>query len=187
MSNESTPEVKADVPLDKHGNIDMEALSKMISAAVVAGVNAAQPPRAIKFGEYLRRVNAGRSVLKVTAFQNDKLIDPGVLTNAEIDLLNQINRGGRYFDRQVEVIYSLNGNDRVVYFRYNNKSADQRFELRGQYRNFLHFLQQIVEWQAEENQKEEDQREAIAALTSPAARASRKGHFQKGVEKAAAE
>jgi hypothetical protein len=175
----AVPEVKSDVPYDAHGNIDMKALGEMISAAVVAGVNAAQPARTVKFGEYLRRVNAGRSILKLTAFQNDRQIDAGVLTNAEIDLLNQINRGGRYFDRKVEVVYQNNGNDRIVYFRYDNKSPDNRFELRGYYNNFKHFLEQIVAWQAEENEKDEAQREAIAQLTAPA---SRKGHFRKGAQ-----
>lgn len=186
MSNEqaSTPEAKQEVPLDNLGNIDMKALGQIIAEGVAQGIAAGQPPKTVRFGEYLRRVNKGRSQLQCVAFQNDKQIDPGVLTNEEIDLLNEINRSGRYFDRKVEVLYQAAGNDKVVYIRYNNKSTDQRFELRGEFRNFTDCIRQIVEKQAEENEKDEKQRQAIAALTdNPVARP--RNHFGKGSKKAA--
>jgi hypothetical protein len=179
MANEqakSTPEA-LDVPYDKAGNIDYEQLGNTIATAVAKGISA-ESRRTVKFGEYLQRQNAGREKMTVVAFQNDRQIDAGVLSNAEILLLNSISRSGRYFDRKVEVIYQTNGIDRVVYFRYNNKSTDDRFDLRGYFRNLTEMLKQIVAEQAVENEEEEAEKAAVAEI-----RKQGRKHLQAGKSK----
>lgn len=141
------------------GMVNMADFASMIGGAVATAIDARDSKtRKVTFGEYQRRINAGRSTLRRETFQNGFRLEEVQLSNAEIDLLNRISRTGRYIDRKVEVIVREDGADEVVEIRYNNKTRDQMFELRNHFRDFADLLTQIVMKQDEENE-EQEQRE----------------------------
>ena len=127
----------------------MAQLASMIGAQVAAAVTAAQPVKRMTFGEYMRRENKGRSKLRRISWENGVLHQESVLSNREIDLINQVTHTGRYVNRLVEVIVREDGADEVVEFRWNMK-RDAQFELKGYARNFCDILEQVVAAQAEE-------------------------------------
>lgn len=119
-------------------------LGEVIGRAVSDGMVAHTRPK-VSIGQYLAKRNAGRAVLARTTYQNDKLVDAGVLDNEEIDLLNKITRSGRYIDRKVEVLVGSDGVDEVVVFRYHDKTKEQQWALVGSgVINFKAMLRMIV-------------------------------------------
>lgn len=137
------------------GMINMTDFAAAIGASVSAAMEKANPKKET-FGAYTRRVNAGKHKLLRETMQNGARVDGNVLSNTEIDLLNALDRTGRYINRLVEVIVRDEGTEETVEIRYNNKTRDQMFELRGYIRSFTDMLQQIVEAQAAENAAEEE-------------------------------
>lgn len=127
-------------------NVDMAILGE----AIAKGINANNPKK-MSFGEYTRRRNANRPKLRRTYFENGSHVSIDVLSNSEIDLLNQIHRTGRYIDRLVEVVVEREGPDEVVKINWNCRTRDQSFELKGKARNCEDMLQQIVAAQKEED------------------------------------
>ena len=137
MSDEKTPTI-APSP------VELTSFAELLGAAVAKGVAASQPPKKVSYGEYQRRINAGRPKLRRDSFENGFQIPEQVLSVNEITLLNKITHAGRYIDRLVEVIIRDEGLDEVVELRYNNATADQRM-LRAQHmKSFEDMLQQIV-------------------------------------------
>lgn len=125
-----------------------------IADGIAAGI-ASTAPKKVSFGAYAKREAIGRSKLKRECYQNGFRMEGRVLSNKEINLLNQIHRSGRYIDRKVEVVVKKEGaNDEIVYISYKNKTVDDRFEFRGYVRSLEDMLQQIVQAQAEEDETE---------------------------------
>lgn len=140
-------------------------LGLVIGDAVAAGMTRNQR-RKITIGEYIARRNAGRPEMKRRFFQNNVEMLPGDMriSNREIDLLNQINRTGRYINRLVEVVVGQDGPEEVVYFRYNNRKPDHQFALMSAgVRDFETMLQMIVDAQTAENAEEDADREQRGA------------------------
>jgi hypothetical protein len=136
-------------------------LGSVIGDAVAAGMTKNQR-RKVTIGEYIARLNAGRPEMKRRFLVNNIEMLPGDrrISNAEIDLLNQINRTGRYINRLVEVIIGADGADEVVHFRYNNRKPDHQFALMSAgVRDFETMLRMIVTAQAAENAAEDADRE----------------------------
>jgi hypothetical protein len=140
----------------------MAALAAMIGQQVATAVTAAQPVKRMTFGEYQRRAKKGRLTLKRVCWNNGIMIQESVLTNREIELLNQITHTGRYVNRLVEVIVRDEGADEVVELRWNMK-RDAQFELKGSARNFCDILEQIVAAQVEERAEAEAKDERAQA------------------------
>lgn len=140
------------------------AFAKMIGAAV-AQANSEANPRKMTFGEYQRRLAKGRSVLRRPFFENGALIPATQLTNAEIDLLNQITHTGRYLDRNIEVILRNENLDESVEVRYNNATHDQQNVIYRLVRSFEDMLTQIVTAQKAEDAELEEQ--AMDKATRP--------------------
>lgn len=153
MADEKTP-----TPLPA---VDMSVFAAMIGAAVQQAQAEANPKR-LTFGQYAKLRNAGRQKLTRDCYQNGHIIDPGVLSNEEIALLNKLDRTGRYLDRLVEVLIRENGADEIVEVRFSNKTA-AAFELKGRARNFEHMLEQVVAAQAEERKEDEEKSDRKAA------------------------
>jgi hypothetical protein len=84
--------------------------------------------------------------LKLTrvCFQNGIQIREENIANADIALLNRIDRSGRYIDRLVEVILRDDGAEDTVEIRYKNKTPDQRNDIMRRVRSFEDMLNQIV-------------------------------------------
>lgn len=137
---------------------NMQDFASIIGAAVAQGI-AANTPKKTTFGQYVARQNRGRSKLTRECYQNGFRMEASSLSNDEIDLLNKIDRTGRYINRMVEVIIQDAGTDEIVEIRFSNKTSDQRFELKGFVRNFLDMLQQITAAQAEERKEDEEKLE----------------------------
>lgn len=142
-----------ETPSTSEPQMGMTDFARMIGSSVSAAL-AEQNPKKVTFGQYAKRVNAGRSVLARQTLQNGYLVEPTQLSNEEIDLLNQIDRTGHYIDRKVEVIVRDEGADEVVEIRFACKTADQRFVLARLFKNFSDMLWQIVTAQDEERQAE---------------------------------
>lgn len=139
----------------------MEALAGLLGEAVAAGI-AKHNPKKVTFGEYNRRRNLGRSILKRECFQNGYRINAENLSNEEIDLLNKLDRTGRYINRLVECVVKEEGANETVELHYNDKSVDQRFANGRAWRDFGDLLRQIVEVQAVERAEEEEKIERKA-------------------------
>lgn len=126
-----------------------EQFAIMLGNAVADGM-AKHSPKKQTFGEYQRKINAGRSKLTRQCFENGLLMHEEVLSNLEIDLLNKLDRSGRYLNRLVEVVISNEGADQSVELRYNCRTRDQMFALRGEAKSLEDMLLQIVDLQAGE-------------------------------------
>jgi hypothetical protein len=144
--------------------IDMSVFASMIGAAVQQAQEQSNPKR-VTFGKYIAKKNAGRPKLTRDCYQNGRVIDAGVLSNEEINLLNKIDRTGRYIDRMVEVVVREEGADETVDIRFSNKTA-AAFELKGRARNFEHILEQIVAAQVEERKEDEEKNDRKVARRS---------------------
>lgn len=152
------------------GMVNMNDFAAAIGGAVASALESRDSKnKKVTFGEYQRRLNATRVKLTREVYQNGYRLNAQDLNNEQIELLNRISRTGRYIDRKIEVILREDGADQIVEFRYNNKSADQRMELRGYIRNFTDMLTQVVEAQDKENveQEEREGRRNVAPVRRP--------------------
>jgi hypothetical protein len=158
--------------IDPTATFTMADFAKMLGAAVAQGVAQAmpaQPAQRMTFGQYMKRLNAGRPKMRRPYFENGIHQEGLVLSNTEIDLLNQITRTGRYINRLVEVIVRQEGADEILEMRWNTK-RDAIFELKGYARNFEDICRQVVEAQKAE-QEADDAREDRAHARRALARA----------------
>lgn len=157
------------------GMVSMDALANAIGASVASALESRDSKtKKVTFGEYTRRMNAGKSKFTREYYQNGFKLSAVDLDNVTIDALNRISRTGRYIDRKVEVIVRDEGADSVVEIRYANKTADQRMELRGNIRSFTDLVQQIVVAQDIENAAEAAQkRPAVVPRSFGDSKASR--------------
>lgn len=158
-------EQKVSKDLDLSAPVNLEQLIRIIQATTGASTEAltksfaealkiSAPPRYIQIGEYDPKtpwhpIAAEAHKLKRECFQNGILLNEGQMTNKDIDLLNAIDRSGRYCERLVEVLLSDDGTDEKLYIRYRNATEDHRNALRAQIRNFTDMVQQIVNAQQE--------------------------------------
>lgn len=132
---------------------DASTLGAAIAKGIADGMASIAPPRKVTSGSYnpqgpFQPKNKKLvAKLKRAAFQNGAKINPRFLFNAEIDLFNRITRSGRYINRLMEVIVRPDGGDEVVELRYNNKSFDQRYSLKGDAKDMTAILTAIVEEQ----------------------------------------
>lgn len=139
---------------------DLQELGRTIAAGVSAGMAANAPRRKIGIAEYDPKTaflpNKKDAVALTRAcFQNGAQMRPVNMFPEEIRLLNGITHSGRYIDRLVEVVLVPNGAEDEVHLRYNCKTIDQRFELKGKFRDLKDMLTQIAEAQAQERAEDE--------------------------------
>ncbi len=150
----------ADAIASTRGNTpDFSELGKSIGSAVAAGMPA-PPPRKVTFGEYQKRVHSsthpdpkfpnGPLLNKECWINGDRAVTTS-LNDREINFLNKLTHSGRYLDRLVEVIV---GQDEIR-IHWNNKTADQRFELGKHAKSFEDLMSQIIAVQVEEDKEEE--------------------------------
>lgn len=79
--------------------------------------------------------------LKVTAFyMNGARVNPVMLTNEEIDLINQLKPGA--FNKKKWVVRKRR--DKSIELQYPNKSVEHRIELRGEAGNLAGMLKKIL-------------------------------------------
>lgn len=161
-ATEAPPEQPSTPATPAPGTVNMADFAAMIGQQVAAGIAATQPAKRETFGQYLKRVNKGRSKLRRLSWENGVLLSESVLSNREIDLLNAISHTGRYVNRMVEVIVREDGADEVVEIRWNMK-RDARFELKSEAKNFCAILEQVATAQAEERELAEEKDERAAA------------------------
>lgn len=152
-----------DEPLDLNKPATLADLIQLLTASSGAGNEALvkafseamrqnAPRKKITMGEYdpktywHPKASEAHTLTRV-CFQCGFLINPLQISNAEIDLLNKIDRSGRYIDRLVEVILREDGAEDVVEIRYRNKTADQRMENARHWHSLEHLLTQIVKAQ----------------------------------------
>jgi hypothetical protein len=151
--------------LDLSAPVNLETLIRLLQAttgvqgealtkAFADALKLSAPPRFIQIGEYDPKtpwhpIASEAHTLKRECYQNGILLNADQMTNKEIDLLNAIDRSGRYIERLVEVILNDDGAEEKLYIRYRNATEDQRNALRTNIRNFADMMQQIVTAQQE--------------------------------------
>jgi len=140
--------------------VDIQALATAIGGSVADGM-AKHAPKKVSIGQYARRMAEGRHKLNREYYQNGMLLFAENLSNEAMDLLNGITHAGRYFDRNVEVLFRDEGTEQIVELRYNNKSRDQAMELRGYFRSIEDMLRQISVVQADERKTLELEKAAV--------------------------
>ena len=126
----------------------MAMFTQQMSQGIAAGINEARPQK-VTMGRYDPRTpwqpdKRKAHKLRRTTFQNGAMLNPNQLNNTEIDLLNRLNRSGRYLDRLIEVLVRDEGSDEVVELRYKNRTTDDRLAHRGAYSSLADMLQKIV-------------------------------------------
>ena len=122
---------------------DLSELGKAVGDAVAEGM-ARNLPRKVTVGEYMRRTTQGRPKLTRVCFQNGREMQPQSLTAEEIQLLNRITRPGRYLGNHIEVETKNEQGREILNLAYDNKTVDQRFELRGLFLNSIDLFQKIL-------------------------------------------
>ena len=134
------------------------------ATALAAAISASQGPKKVTFGEYTRRPSIGHPLgpkgpqFTREYFQNGFRLEWPTTPDVQIELLNKIDRSGRYFDRKVEVLVREDGvNESSVDIRFSNQTADQRFLLTGYFKTFTDMLQQIIAFQTAEDAEEDAQ------------------------------
>jgi len=135
---------------------DLQALGQTIAEGISEGMRK-NVPQKVTFGQYMKRPTtlhpkgpAGPQLAR-EYFQNGFRLQYDTLSDTQIDLLNKLDRSGRYIDRRVEVIYRPEGGDESVEIRWKCRTPDDRSELKGLARDFTDILTQIVAAQDEED------------------------------------
>lgn len=160
---------EADAPITR-GEMEQilgREMGTAIGDAVSDGI-ARQTRRKVTFGEYDPRspFQPDKKLtlkLKRPCYQNGRFIDKAMSFNSEIDLLNRITHSGRYIERLVEVVVNQEGADETVYISWNNRTPDQRMEMKGHAKNWEDMLRQIVVAQEEEDLEAAEAAEAKKA------------------------
>lgn len=158
-------------------------LGTTIGAAVAQGI-AQTTRRKVTNGEYQQlgprnsyhpKSKAETPTLKRQAWQNDTMLQDSTLYDREIELLNRITHSGRYMDRKVEVIFTEDD----IYIRYNNRTSDQRFELKNHFRSLLELLENVVKVQEQEDKDAKETAEFQLA-EKQTREAAKERHFGRG-------
>jgi len=132
-----------------------------LAAAIAAGIAANAPRRKVTFGEYNPKdalhPNGRKHIAKLTrtSFQNGTPLNPEVLSDVEINLVNQVKHSGRYCNRLVEVIVNNDGLDETIDIRHKNSNKDRRNDFARQCVSFEDELRQIIAEQAVEDADED--------------------------------
>lgn len=162
MAKDTKDLEKPDEPdtIDMTGPVTMASLIKLLGASsgvqnelLVRAFSDAMkqnaPRRKITMAEYDPKTPwhpKKSEALKLTrvCFQNGFTLNADQLSNREIELLNRIDRSGRYIDRLVEVILRDDGSEDTVEIRYRNKTNDQKNDIARHVRSLEDMLTQIV-------------------------------------------
>ena len=126
-------------------SIDLKELASAITNAVAE----AGPIKQVPISRYLAKTpwnptgSKQRPKLRATFLQNGYEIREAFVTDEQIHLLNQI-KPGRYINRKVEVVERNEHGNHSIELRYNNKSIEDRMELKTEARNLTEMLQRIV-------------------------------------------
>lgn len=136
----------------RHRGTKAEDIGDKIAKGIAEGM-ASLAPKRIKPGSTLfdprrpGKKHKGGPRLRGTVYDNGIALNEDLLTDHEVELLNAITRGGRYFDRHVEVVVSDDAGSRVVMLRYPDRTIDQRLENTHYWRSFSDKLEQIIQQQ----------------------------------------
>lgn len=129
-----------------------ESMAAAIAKGISEGMAQIAPPRKVSFGEYAR-LHARKVKLTRNCYQNGVRMDETVLSDKEINLLNQIKKSGDYIDhpneeagkvKLVEVVVKQEGSKEVVHLNYDNAKIDHRMDLKSSFRNLGEMLNCIV-------------------------------------------
>lgn len=127
--------------------VDVQELAQAIKSAV----QETAPTQQVHISQYRGRTPWNptgkrpheRPKLRGEFMQNGQRMIADRLSEKEIGLLNQI-KPGRYIGRKVEVIERQSNGEVAVEIRYNNATADQRSELKNEFRNLAELCERII-------------------------------------------
>lgn len=125
---------------------EVENPQTALAAAIVAAVNANQPPRKIKAAEYQRTRSVHRDKPKLTRpiYQNGYALDIYQLSKDAIEMANQI-KPGIYADGLLTVVSIQEGTGmHALNITYPNKSVDERMAIKSAFPSFEHMLARIL-------------------------------------------
>jgi hypothetical protein len=118
------------------------------ASALANAMQAVAGPKKVTFGEYVKRPSIGHPLgpkgpkLTRECYHNGFRVEYATATDEQIELLNKIDRAGRYFDRKLEVVYRED--DNTIDIRWACATADQRFAMTAYFRSFEEMLAKIV-------------------------------------------
>lgn len=116
--------------------------TSQLANAIVQAVTAANGPRKVSFDEYDRTINNHRNkpALTRTYFQNGIRLQRDQLTADAINMLNSL-RPGSYADGLFQVVAVQDGiKHSALDIRYQNKTIDERMQMKSAYPTFEHML-----------------------------------------------
>jgi hypothetical protein len=118
------------------------------AAALATAMQTVAGPKKVTFGEYARRPSIGHPLgpkgpkLLRDCYHNGFRIEYATSTDEQIELLNKIDRAGRYFDRKVEIVFRED--DNTIDIRWACATADQRFGMTRYFHSLEDMLAKIV-------------------------------------------
>lgn len=119
--------------------------------SLVESIKAMTPPRKVRFNEFKTRSvfnptgNRNRK-LTCTVYQNGARVNPALLFDEEIKLLNNLPTGR--FVEKIVTVRKVDGRDGAkdqLHIEYSNRSHDQRIAVAKHIRSFVGLLRQIHE------------------------------------------
>lgn len=128
------------------------------ATALATAFASTQGPKKVTFGEYARRPSIGHPLgpkgpkLTRDCYHNGFRVEYATSTDEQIELLNKIDRAGRYFDRKVEVIFRED--EGTIDIRWACATTDQRFAMTKYFSTFEDMLAKIVAVQEAEDAAE---------------------------------
>lgn len=130
-----------------------------ISKGISEGLEKAAGPKKVTFGRFDPRTpfhpkKAEVPRLTRVCFQNGRRMNPELLHDEEIRLLNKIHRGGRYIGKRVHVVIRDEGDDASLDLQYRDQTADQRFDNKSSWIDMKEMLTKILAEQTEIEESE---------------------------------
>ena len=124
--------------------------AEVIAEAIAAGMAKNAPIRKMSYAEYTKtgrgRGPYGDGSVKMDRqyFQLGSRIMEHNVTNEEVELLNRLDRPGRYLDRLVEVIFQQDGPEEVVNIMWPCRTRDQIAHQQEKFNGLADLLRKII-------------------------------------------
>lgn len=148
MPPTSKPVDSTDTSTPDATTLTADQLTQSFATAVRSVIDAVKPPK-VSIADFkpvtaFNPTGARRRRLKRTVYQNGARMNPALLTDKEIALLDKV-KPGRYCEGLVTVHEVQRGGNTEVHLAYANKTLEDRMALKNVARNLQDMLEQCCQ------------------------------------------